>query len=396
MKLTSRTYLDYAAATPLAPEAYRSMKAVLKDVYGNPSAIHAEGQQARAYVESARADLARSIQVRPEFVTFTSGGTESNNLAIVGTIEALAATSRPYADMEVITTALEHPSVSETLHMLEKRGVAVRTVPVDEAGRVVMSELSKLLSERTVLVSLSYVNSEIGTIQPLHRIRQSIKEAEQKYASSILFHVDAAQAPFWLTCQFDTVSADLLALDFGKCGGPKGVGALVRSRRAALTPVTHGGGQEAGLRPGTESVASIVGGVAAFVAAQADYRNRAKHISAVRDEAIALLTALDNRIVLNGAGGDDRVANNINISILGTDTEFLAVVLDTLGVAVSTKSACAGAGGGESVVVQTITNDAERARSTLRLTLGPTSTISDIKRAAKVIVSHLKKIEPWQ
>jgi cysteine desulfurase len=391
-----RIYLDYAAATPLAPEAIRAMRRSMKHVYGNPSALHAEGQRARNEVEAARVSVARCIKVRPELVTFTSGGTESNNLAMVGVVEAYAAAGRAYTDMEVLTTTLEHPSITTTLTLLQKRGVRVRYLPVRETGQIDLAVAAEYISPETVIVSTSYVNSEIGTIQPLHRLKQLITAAEKKFGRPILLHVDAAQAPYWLSCQPDALGADLLALDFGKCGGPKGVGVLVRTRRVSLAPVVGGGGQEAGLRPGTEAVIAIMGGAAAFIAAQSGYRARAERVSATRDAAITFLTAVDKHIVLNGAKGTDRVANNINISIPGIDTEFLAVVLDTHGIAVSTKSACAGAGGGESAVVKTISNDAARASSTLRLTLGPTSSIRDIKKVASVIETHLKKMAPWQ
>lgn len=391
-----RVYLDYAAATPLAPAARRAMRACMGTVYGNPSAIHHEGRLAKQVLEEARTNIARVLQVKPDFVTFTSGGTESNNLAITGVIEALVARGRSLTDMEIITTPLEHPSVGVTLRAIEKRGVKIIYAPVDVAGSIDVDGFKHCLTSQTVLVVVSHVNSEIGTIQPLHRLRKVMKEHEHATGTVTYLHVDAAQSPLWLSCQFGGTSADLLTLDFGKCGGPKGVGALIRSPRTELLPYTYGGGQERGLRPGTESVMQITGGVAAFIEAQLRYKDTAKRVQAVRDAGIALLTACHSSIVCNGATGDARVANNINISIPGTDTEFLTTVLDSRGIAVSTKSACAGAGGGESVVVKTISGDSARAQSTLRLTLGPGTTVRDIERVAKVISAHLTKMAPWQ
>lgn len=384
-----RVYLDWAAATPLCAEAYSAMQNVLKNVYGNPSAVHKEGQLARELVEEARTSMARAVQVRPEYVTFTSGGTESNNIAIVGLVEQLHADGQGYEDMQIITTRIEHPSVTNAFLALEKRGVIVDFVDVDEVGRVQGNHLRSLLSEKTVLVSVSYANSEIGTVQPLHQLKKIVSTAEVSYKTNIYFHIDAAQAPLWLTCQFDTLGADLVSLDFAKCGGPKGTGALLRSRRVKVSPVLYGGGQESGVRSGTENVAGIVGGAAAFAAAQTNYKTLSGAVAEVRDAGTKLLKELDERVVVNGAEAESRIANNINISILELDTEYLAVWLDTKGFAVSTKSACAGAGGGESAVVKEISNDSARASSTLRITLGPDTTVKNIEDLASEIKNHL-------
>ena len=391
-----RVYLDYAAATPLAKSAFLAMEPHLREVYGNPSAIHQEGVAARLAVEEARARVASTLQVRPEYVTFTSGGTESNNVAIFGTIEYLKHAGRAYDDMEVVTTALEHPSILKAMDELVKRGVSVIFAPVDQHGVVKLETLKPLLTEKTVLFSVAYANSEIGTIQKVRAIKKTLEAAEKKFGTTILFHVDAAQAPLWLPCQMELIHADVLALDVGKCNGPKGVGVLVRHRRAQLTSALYGGGQESGLRPGTEHVAGVVGASVALVEAQQGWKMRVEKVAAVRDESIAyLLTNLEN-VVLNGPVGEDRLANNINISIPGLDTEFAAVVLDKHGFAVSTKSACAGAGGGESSVVKEISGDTARARSTLRISLSPLITIENIKDLTTVLNSHVEQMKSYQ
>lgn len=392
MKQDQRVYLDWAAATPLLPAAKAAMEPWLTDNFANPSAIHKEGQAARDAVEAARGRVAAALQVRPEFVTFTGSGTESNNIALLGTILAEVANCRPFTDMEVVSTAIEHPSITQTIAALERRGVVVRYVGVTETGVIKIDELTAALSEKTVLVSTSYVNSEIGSIAPLHKIKKAITAAEAKFGTQILFHVDAAQAPLWQNCQFDTTHADLLTLDAGKCCGPKGVGILIRSKRATPVSVIYGGGQERGLRPGTENVAGIVGAAEALVWAQAGWRERTDIVRTVRDQAISHLQTEISKAVLNGAAGSDRVANNINISIPGLDTEFAAIVLDTHGFAVSTKSACSGAGGGESVVVKATTNDPARAASTLRITLDPNTTLEQLERLTEVLQQHIKKM----
>jgi len=358
---SQRIYLDYAAATPLLPAAFAAMKPYLEGNFGNPSAIHSEGVTARAAVESAREAIALTVQVRPEFVTFTGGGTEGNNLAIFGVIEAWRQSGRAYADMEVITTQIEHPSIAVAMERLRTLGVQVKFVEVDQTGKIVLSHLKELLSAHSVLVSVAYANSETGTIQPLHAIKKALRESEKNYQHQVALHVDAAQAPLWVSCLFTTVGADVLVLDFAKCHGPKGTGALIRSRRTDLAANVYGGGQESALRPGTENVPGIVGAAVAFADAQHNWKERVERVSLVRDQGIKLLQTAIPTLVINGASGAERLANNINVSIPGLDTEFAAVVLDSKGFAVSTKSACAGAGGGASVVVLKTTGDAARA-----------------------------------
>lgn len=385
-----RIYLDYAASTPLFGEARKAMLKVMKHTYGNPSAIHREGQQARAVVEKARKQLATTVQIKPEYVTFTSGGTESNNIAVIGLIEQLHTDGRKYEDMQIITTRIEHPSVTEAFLALKRRGVQVDFVAVDDVGKIRLENLQKLMSGNTVLVSVAYANSEIGTVQPIHALSKIIKNAEKAFSSKTFFHIDAAQAPLWLSCQFESLDADLVSLDFAKCGGPKGTGALLRSKRVQVSPVLFGGGQENGLRSGTENVLGIVGGTAAFVAAQKRHKKRIDDLTPVRDSGIEMFKAIDPKVVLNGPLRNDRIANNINISIPGVDTEYLSVWLDTKGFAVSTKSACAGAGGGESAVVKEISADPPRAKSTLRVTLGPDTTMQNVSALVSEIIKYLE------
>jgi cysteine desulfurase len=294
--------------------------------------------------------------------------------------------------MEVVTTRIEHPSVMETMRALEARGVSVRYVGVNEEGFVKLDELEGVLSDKTVLFSTAYANSEIGVVQKVRALKKVLDTAEKKFGTKIFFHVDAAQAPLWLSCQMETVQADLLALDVGKCNGPKGVGILVQSRRAETQSVLFGGGQESGLRPGTENVAGMVGASVALEAAQKDFKTRAEKVTAVRDAGVIHLLKEIPQAILNGATGADRLANNINISVPPLDTEFATVVLDKHGFAVSTKSACAGAGGGESAVVRELSGDPARSRSTLRISLSPETTLADIKALTTVLKAHIEKM----
>ena len=386
-----RVYLDYAAATPVCDEVRRAMLPYMADVFANPGAIHHEGQMARTAVEDARTSLARTLRVRASEVTFTSGGTESNNLALIGVVEAIHATGRAYSDMEIISTQIEHPSILETLRFLESRGARVRFAPVDEDGRIVLDAFAALLTEKTVLVTIGYVNSEVGVIQNVRDVSRRIQEAR----SDAYLHVDASQAPLWLPCALDSLGADLMTLDSAKCYGPKGGGVLVHRERVPLRPYLHGGDQERGLRPGTENVSVIVGAVTAVVRAQRDYEIRAKRVRTLRDLFFTLLDETlgdaSSGFTINGSR-THRVANNVNVSIDGVEGEFAVVSLDVRGIAASTRSACTGGKGGGSHVVATLSGDDERASSTVRFTLGEETSEGDIRHAVLALVQHVQGV----
>lgn len=365
------------------------MQPWLKSNFGNPSAIHQEGAKAKRAIEDARLQCARTMGIRPNEIFFTGSGTEANNLAIYGYIRSLVEADDEFSDIEIITTKLEHPSVTNVLNHLEDYGVTVHKVPVTEEGLIDVNKLKELLNKKTKLVTVALVNSEIGTIQPLKKITRLVKKFNHENGTKVKVHTDAAQAPLWLSCDLHRLGVDMMTLDAGKFCGPKGVGIFAKLASTPVKGVILGGGQEEGLRGGTENVAGIVGCAGAFVEAQKNYQKVSEIVSRVRDEGIKILLDSDERVVVNGSQGENRVANNINISLPGIDTEYLAVWLDKKGFAVSTKSACSGAGGGESAVVKEISDDPARASSTLRLTLGPDTKIKDIKTLAKEIKNHL-------
>lgn len=385
-----RIYLDHAAATPLAPEVWRSMQPYFTGTSANPSAIHAEGVEARRAVEHARTSVARALRVRATDVTFTSGGTEANNLALMGAVAALRAGGVPYAEIELISLRTEHPSVLKTLEHLASLGCTVAYASVREDGTLDMRQFTALLSPKTRLITIAYANSETGVVQDLARIGRMIRKYEKEQGATILFHTDASQAPLWLPCALEQLHADMMTLDAGKFCGPKGVGALIHRRRAKLAAMTHGGAQESGLRPGTENVPLVVGFAAALARAQNAYRERSERVAKVRDHGIAQLRALPG-VVLNGSL-TARLANNINISIPGYDTEFAVVALDAAGIACSTKSACSGAGSGISTVVDVMTGDTARASATIRLTLGEKTTKKDLDHTAGALKQHIAKM----
>ena len=387
-----RIYLDNAAATPLHSEVLEAMMPFLTSNFGNPSSIHKEGVNARQAVDEARGNVARTLEIKPQGVLFTGSGTESNNLAIIGHIKYLNSQELKYEDMEVVTTKIEHPSILEAVEELKKLGVKIEYVEVDYQGLITVPAIEKVLTTKTVLVTFAYANSEVGTVQPVLRLVRSIRKFEKEIGRTIMIHLDAAQAPLWLTCAFKQLGVDTMALDAGKCNGPKGVGILAMPKAVGLSPILFGGGQEGGLRAGTENTVGIVGMAKALELAQSKYVERALHVSNLRDEAIKLLKEAVPSVEINGADGENRLANNINFSILNLDTEYAVIYLDSHGVACSTKSACAGAGGGESVVVKTITADTTRARSTIRFSLSEQTTIEDMKYAIECLVKYCEKM----
>ena len=395
---SDRVYLDYAAATPVHPQVVETMKPYWSEQFANAGAIHREGAQARVALESARTKIARLCLVRPELVTFTSGGTESNNLAIIGYVETLYAAGRSYGSMEILTTPIEHPATEKALQMLAVRGVKVKKVPVDDRGRVQPETILGQLTKQTIMVTLAHINSEIGTIQPTQQIARVLRRYEREHDQSrIVLHIDAAQSPLWQTIQLPTLGADMLSLDAGKCEGPKGIGVLVCAQKQYITHgMLYGGGQERGLRSGTEPVALCVGCAKALELAQATYESRSSRVSVLRDTFCEQLTERVPEAIWNGAYQKERVANNINFSLPGYDTEYAAIVLDAAGFAVSTKSACGTSQTSVSDVVYAISKDESRARSPLRITLHEEVTEQQLRRLVDILSDHLDKMRPFK
>lgn len=390
-----RIYLDHAAATPLASAVLKAMLPYLENSFGNASAIHGEGVAARTAIEDARQQVATTLGIRPNGVVFTSGGTESNNLAILGLLKNLCRTDGvPYSEMEVVTTKIEHPSISALIPILKATGVKIRTVAVNEEGLITVPALEAVLSPKTVLVTFAYANSEVGAVQSVSKLTRAIRKYQKEQGTKIFVHIDAAQAPLWLPCALPRLGVDMMSLDVGKCNGPKGAGILALHGTVPLLPILHGGGQEAGLRPGTENVAQVVGAATALSLAAQYHEERAVKVAKVRDRFFVLIQEMLPTALINGPLGEERIANNVNISIPGFDTEYAVIYLDSKGVAASTKSACAGAGGGESVVVFEMTKDSDRARSSLRFSLGEETTIKDITRALEILKEFQTKMYP--
>lgn len=387
-----RVYLDYAAATPLSPAVVRAMRPYWREEYANPSSVHAEGQAARAAVDEARRTVAELLVTRPHDVVFTSGGTESNNLALFGLVEALGAEGRDPGEMEIISTGIEHPSVSRVLERLSLAGVAVHVVRVGQDGLIDLEHLAELLSPKTVLVTFAYANSEIGVVQDVKAVARIVRAWRRDRGTALPYiHLDASQAPLYLPCRMDSLGADLMTLDAGKCGGPKGVGVLARRGKVPLAPLLRGGDQEEGLRPGTENVPLIVGCATALTLAQEGYVARAEKVAALRDYFFFRVEELFPTAVANGSR-EARIANNVNISFPGISGEYAVVWLDTQGVAAATRSACSGREGGGSSVVRELGGSDEQAFGTVRFTLGEQTTVKDIDRALAVLGDFLERM----
>lgn len=367
-----RVYLDYAAATPLSPASAVAYTRALK-LFGNASAAHAEGRAAKDALTGARIQIARTLAVKPDELVFTSGGTEANNIAIMGT-----------EWQHAVTSTIEHSSVLQAFALMEERGRTVTYVAPQADGIVRTADILAALTPETGLVSLHHVNSESGVIQPVAELGLELRKRK-----NIVFHVDAAQSPLWLDAGPHTLRADLVSYDAQKVMGPKGVGLLYRDFSVPLTAVTGGGSQERGIRPGTENVPAAVGAATAFVDAAKGRKARAAKVATLRDYLAASLQKHIPEIVILGSM-KRRVPNNLFITIPGADGDYLAVVMDKAGVAVSPRSACVGTGAGHSHVALALTGDMARAKGTLRFTLGPATTKADLALAVKALVKSVR------
>ncbi|MBI5005175.1 MAG: cysteine desulfurase [Candidatus Lloydbacteria bacterium] len=405
-----RIYLDYAAGAPLDARVFEAMKPYFLNEQGNPSAIYKEGVEAKKAVEEARAKIARAIFAHPDEIIFTSGGTESNNLAIFGIArEAHAAgIKKPH----IITSVIEHPSVLNACRALEKNGEAkVDYIGVDDNGIVSLAELKKALRPETVLVSIMYANNEIGTIQPIREIAKIIRlhkknhlvvEPPSQLGGSTtkstkwpIFHTDACQAMNYLDVHVERLGVDLLAFNGAKIYGPKGVGALYKKRNVPLVPTFYGGGQEKGLRSGTENVPAIVGLAKALEIARSVAEKESARQTKLRDYFISKLL-LDIRCptvehpTVNGSR-KWRLPNNINISFPNVESQLMVILLDAKGVAVSAKSACSSEDEGASYVVSSLGGPKWLADNSVRFSLGRETTKKEINKTIMVLREIIQK-----
>lgn len=380
--------MDFASATPLHKQVARAMHRA-ETLYGNPSAPHEEGRRAKRLLEDARTTIAHALQVRPETLLFTGSGTESNNLAIEGFIEALVARGASYDELHVITSAFEHPSVIAPLKALEKKGLAVTYVAPNEEGIITPEKILEAVRPETVLVSIVFVQSELGVIQPLTALSHELQKIQKKYGQKNqhlvsecalpVLHTDASQGALFLDVRPERLGADLVTYDAQKIQGPKGVGLLYKHSRVPLEAHTRGGSQERKLRAGTESLVGVAGMARAFTVSVQERKARAEKVTAVRDYFIERLLKEMPDVVVNGSR-KHRIPNNVHVSVPDVDGDYLAVLMDRGGVAVSPRSACI-ASGTVSEAVLALGKGKREALGTIRFTFAPSVTTADARRA---------------
>ncbi len=381
MPRRSVVYLDHHATTPVDPRVLEAMLPFFREGFGNAASVsHAYGWHAEAAVEDARERLAAALGARPREIVFTSGATESNNLAILG-----AAEGDRRRRQHVITLATEHPAVLDPCRHLAARGFDVSVLDVDEHGIVDLDELEATVGEQTLLVSIMVANNEIGVLQPVEEIGRLCRER------GVLFHSDAAQAAGRLRLQVDAAPFDLLSISAHKMYGPKGVGALfVRSRRprARLSPRQYGGGHERALRPGTLPVPLIVGMARALEIAMDELESESRRLQELRERLWKQIACRLSGVHLNGHP-ERRLPGNLNVSFEGVDGERLLLALPE--VAVSSGSACASGRPEPSHVLAALGLSLELARASLRFGLGRGTTEDEIDRAAARVVEEVRK-----
>ncbi len=335
-----RVYMDYAAATPLDPRVLKKMMPYLGERFGNPSSLHAEGRLAKEAIDSARKDIAKALSVLPDEIIFTGSGTESAALALYGI-------AKKYPTGHIITTLLEHAATIENVYALQKEGHRATIVDAEKNGVVNSKQIEIELQKNTVLVSVVYVNNEIGSIQPLSNIaRMMRKERNRRKAAGehapLYFHTDACQATEYMPLFIPRLGVDLLTINASKIYGPKGIGVLYKRRGIEIAPFWEGGGQEQGFRSGTEYVAGIVGFAEALQLAEKRKQKECARMARLQQYFLKEIYRLMPRAVLQGPPlGMSRIPNNINIIIPNVSTQTLVLYLDERGVAASAGSACA-------------------------------------------------------
>jgi cysteine desulfurase len=376
-------YLDNSATTRTDPEVIRVMADVMEKVYGNPSSLHGIGDKAHRLIGEAREAVARTLGVQPREIVFTSGGTESNNLAIKGVAEQFRNRGR-----HLITTEVEHPSVYQAFRQLEERGWRVTYLPVDRLGRVSEEDVEKALTEDTVLVSVMHVNNEVGTIQPVEAIGRVLRSRPK-----VIFHVDAVQA--FGKVELDPVrwGVDLLSISGHKFHGPKGVGALYIREGLRLSPLLAGGEQEGGLRSGTENVPGIAGLAKAAILAQ-QRRETARQWQRWKEELIQAVTSRLEGVVVNGDTTTEGGAPHIlSLSFPGLKSEVIVHALEQEKVFVSSKSACSSKKETPSRVLTAMGLDDRTAIGSIRISMGYDTVESDIRQCAQALIRVIPELQ---
>lgn len=396
-------YLDHAATTPMDPRVLEAMLPYLGTEYGNPSSFHSVGKDVKDALDDARGRMAAIFHVRPDELIFTSGGTESDNLAILGFCRASAkggsasggnATSKGH----LVVTAFEHHAVLEAaMHLEKKEGFEVTYLKPDHDGLISVEQVMEAIRPDTLLVSVMYANNEIGTIQPIQEIGNAIQKRRVETKTTLpVFHTDACQATGFLDLDVEKLHVDMMTVNGSKMYGPKGIGALYVHRGIKLQPLQFGGTQEKGARAGTENVAGIIGMVKALELVQADRVQESERLTKLRDKLIAGIRERIPKVRLNGHA-TKRLPNNVNMSLMDVEGEAMILYLDAAGIYVSTGSACTSTTLDPSHVILALGLPYEVAHGSVRFSLGHATTDEDIDYVLETLpplVEKLRAISP--
>jgi len=380
-----KVYLDYAATTPTDPEVIAAMQPYFFDKFGNASSLHAYGQEAKKALEDSRQTLADYIGAQSEEIVFTSGGTESDNFALLGVAYALEKKGN-----HIITSVIEHHAISEPAKFLEKKGFKLTYLKVDKDGLVSCDDLKKAITDKTILISVMHANNEIGTLQPIAQLGKLAKD------KGIYFHTDAVQSVGHIPINVNQLNVDLLSLSAHKFYGPKGVGALYVRKGTRIETFMRGGDQERGRRASTHNISGIVGLACAIGLCRNKMADEIKFQSALRDKLIQEIPLRIPEVRLNGHP-KQRLPNSVNFSIKYIEGESMLLSLDMLGIACSTGSACTSSSLEPSHVLLAIGLDHETAHGSLRITLGRWTSESDIDYLLEklpLVVQKLRAMSP--
>ena len=366
-------YLDHAATTPVRPEVFEVMRPFLGPRFGNPSSTHRWGREARAALDEARERVARCLGAHPDEICFTSGGTEGDNLAILGGWRVL----KPLGRTAVVTSPIEHKAVLQSIHQAAHEGAEERLLAIDTTGTVTMDSARALVRTDTAICAVMWVNNEIGTIQPIAELATLAKSV------GAIFHTDAVQAFGKVEIDAKKIPFDFLAISGHKIGAPKGIGAMFIRRGTALEPLFFGGSQDRGRRPGTENVAYAVALATAAEMTLAEHALESARLTVLRDRLEAAILARIPDAVIHGRGAK-RAPHVLSVSIPGTDSESMLMALDLKGIACSGGSACQSGSVSASHVISALGVPADVASATIRMSLGSLTTDACIDRVAEV------------
>ena len=378
-------YLDYAATTFTRPEVVREMQPYFFEKFGNPSSIHAMGKEAKEAIEKSREKIRKILHAEvADTLIFTSSGTESINLALLGVARALKAKGK-----HIVTSTIEHKAVLETCkYLADKEGFRISYVSVGKNGLINPEDVARVITDDTILVSIMYANNEIGTMQPIAEIGALVR------AKKVYFHTDACQAAGFLDLEVNKLNVDLMTINSGKIYGPKGVGLLYVRENVSLFPISYGGGQEEGLRSGTENVLGIVGFARALELVQEEKEKEGKRLMNLRDKLIRGLLEKISQCKLNGDAAL-RLPNNVNITFFGVEGEVLLQYLNNAGIYVSSGSACTAYSIKASHVLIALGMSEKEAVGSVRFSLGKKTTekeIDEVLRVVPCVVESLRKV----